>query len=962
MLPFRCVVLIFGGVTAEPLASDAEHDDNDNGSSSGSEGLNCGGFMEEETKDLRSMINKQVEKAIKNVMSYYISQTTNNLKEVIKTELEEFRKGEIMSDNRNDMTTYRDFMACDVPNNCKEKNKVNFTSSFLRDSAKMWWEGKVCDKGKELIKACTWKEFKELFNAEFTPAEEIDRIREEFQTLTQTEETMNEMWNKFNDLICYCPEYHGNEKLKVERFQRMLRDDIRKVISPFKCTTLDDLLSRARVREVDLLRKKDKEAKETKRKIKFGDRDGKSLNTIKEERVEEFKSRHHVRSVIKLILEYVEQICRVATNVAIEAKPLKSVKEEKLEKARIPNPTTRVYMMATEEDKVKLDVVTGTILVNSKPARVLYDSGASVSFVSYEFSKNLSIPPNKLPLPLEVEIAGDKVVVVSNVYREVEIEIDDNVFRIVLIPIMLGVFDIVIGDRRKGDLKLCSVMKARRYLSCGCHAFMAHVINTNFEKKRVEDVPVVNEFLDVFPKELQGIPPERQVDFRINLISGATPITKAPYRLAPSEMKELMSQLQELLDKGFIRPSSSPRGAPILFVKKKDGSMRMCIDYRELNKVTVKNVYPLPRIDDLFDQIQGARWFLKIDLRPGYHQLKVREEDIPKTTFRTHYGHFEFVVMPFGLTNAPAIFMDLMNRVCRPMLDKSVIVFIDDILVYSKSLKVDPVKIEAVMNWQAPKNDDEVAWWVDSGATSHVCKDLRWFQVCKSIEDGSFVKMGNVATEPIKGIGRVLLTFTSGKTLCLDNVLYVPGIRKNLVSEIVLNKCGYKQVLESDKYILSRHGSFVGFGYVCNGMIRLNLNYPLFNASACMITSSHSNSLSKSELWHARLGHVHYKRMRDMSKMSLIPAFDITHESCKTCMLTKITRQPFKGVYRESKVLDLIHSNLCDFHANPSLGHNKYVITFINDDSRYCYVYLLHAKHEALDKFKIYKQEVKLQR
>ncbi|GJW50441.1 zinc finger, CCHC-type containing protein [Tanacetum coccineum] len=166
--------------------------------------------------------------------------------------------------------------------------------------------------------------------------------------------------------------------------------------------------------------------------------------------------------------------------------------------------------------------------------------------------------------------------------------------------------------------------------------------------------------------------------------------------------------------------------------------------------------------------------------------------------------------------------------------------------------------------------DDEVAWWVDSGATSHVCKDLRWSQVCKSIEDGSFVKMGNVATEPIKGIGRVLLTFTFGKTLYLDNVLYVPGIRKNLVSEIVLNKCGYKQVLESDKYILSRHGSFVGFGYVCNGMIRLNLNYPLFNASACMITSSHSNSLSKYELWHARLEHVHYKSIKLVLDISVI--------------------------------------------------------------------------------------------
>ena len=150
-------------------------------------------------------------------------------------------------------------------------------------------------------------------------------------------------------------------------------------------------------------------------------------------------------------------------------------------------------------------------------------------------------------------------------------------------------------------------------------------------------------------------------------------------------MQELSSQLSELLDKGFIRPSYSPWGAPVLFVKKKDGSFRMCIDYRELNKLTIKNRYPLPRIDDLFDQLQGASYFSKIDLRSGYHQLKVREEDIPKTAFRTRYGHYEFVVMPFGLTNAPAAFMDLMNRICRPFLDNFVIVFIDDILVYSRS-------------------------------------------------------------------------------------------------------------------------------------------------------------------------------------------------------------------------------------------------------------------------------------
>nr|GEZ76333.1 retrotransposon protein, putative, Ty3-gypsy subclass [Tanacetum cinerariifolium] len=152
-------------------------------------------------------------------------------------------------------------------------------------------------------------------------------------------------------------------------------------------------------------------------------------------------------------------------------------------------------------------------------------------------------------------------------------------------------------------------------------------------------------------------------------------------------MKELAKQLQELSDKGFIRPSSSPWGASVLFVKKKDGSFRMCIDYRELNKLTVKNRYPLPRINDLFDQLQGSSVYSKIDLRSGYHQLRVRKEDIPKTAFRTRYGRYEFQVMPFGLTNAPVVFMDLMNRVCKPYLDKFVIVFIDDILIYSKNKK-----------------------------------------------------------------------------------------------------------------------------------------------------------------------------------------------------------------------------------------------------------------------------------
>ncbi|GJT42483.1 putative reverse transcriptase domain-containing protein [Tanacetum coccineum] len=211
--------------------------------------------------------------------------------------------------------------------------------------------------------------------------------------------------------------------------------------------------------------------------------------------------------------------------------------------------------------------------------------------------------------------------------------------------------------------------------------------NSQSEGKQLKDVPIVRDFPEVFPEDLPGLPSARPVEFQIDLIPGAAPVARVPYRLALFEMKELSEQLQELSDKGFIRPSSSLWGAPVLFVKKKDGSFRMCIDYQDLNKLMVKNRYPLPRIDDLFDKLQGSSIYSKKDLRSDYHQLRVREQDIPKMAFRTRYGHYKFQVMPFGLTNAPAVFMDFMNRVWKPYLDKFVIVFVDDILIYSKDKK-----------------------------------------------------------------------------------------------------------------------------------------------------------------------------------------------------------------------------------------------------------------------------------
>ncbi|GJT87611.1 zinc finger, CCHC-type containing protein [Tanacetum coccineum] len=253
---------------------------------------------------------------------------------------------------------------------------------------------------------------------------------------------------------------------------------------------------------------------------------------------------------------------------------------------------------------------------------------------------------------------------------------------------------------------------------------------------------------------------------------------------------------------------------------------------------------------------------------------------------------------------------------------------------------------------------DAIAWWIDFGAITHVCKDRCWFKTYEPVEDGSVLYMGDDHFAHVHGKGSVVLEFSSGKSITLFNVLYVPKLCKNLIYGLVLNKCGYKQVYKSDKYILLKCGVFVGFGYYNNGMFMLNLNKNPDDSNSVYMSSS---AVVNSSLWHARLGHVHYKRMLEMYKDELIHAIDENPNKCTTCMLTKITRQPFKSITRKSVILELIHYDLCNFHATPSLGNKKYVITFIDDTFRFCYVYLLHAKDEALDKFRIYKTEVELQ-
>ncbi|GJX29911.1 putative reverse transcriptase domain-containing protein [Tanacetum coccineum] len=372
---------------------------------------------------------------------------------------------------------------------------------------------------------------------------------------------------------------------------------------------------------------------------------------------------------------------------------------------------------------------------------MLFDSGTDRSFVSTTFSALLNVIPSTLDTSYAVELADGKISETNVILRGCTLGLLGHPFDIDLMLVELGSFNVIVGMDWLAryhtmivfDEKIVRIPYGDEVLIIkgdGCNGgtqVTAKKTDDKSEEKRLEDVPIVHDFTEVFPEDFPGLPPTRQVKIQINLVPGTAPIARSPYCLAPSEMQELSTQLQELSDKGFIRPSSSPWGAP--------------------------NRYPLLRIDDLFDQLQGSRVYSKIDLRSGYHQLRVHEEDIPKTAFRTRYGHYEFQVMSFGLTNAPVIFMDLMYRVCKSYLDKFVIVFIDDILIYSKNKKehegylklilrllkeeklfakfskcefwlskvkflghvidsegihVDPAKIESVKDWASPKTPTEI--------------------------------------------------------------------------------------------------------------------------------------------------------------------------------------------------------------------------------------------------------------
>ncbi|GJS67425.1 putative reverse transcriptase domain-containing protein [Tanacetum coccineum] len=673
---------------------------------------------------------------------------------------------------------------------CSIEQKVKYTAGSFVGKALTWWNSQIRTLSPEVDVSMSWNDFKFMMIQQFCPSHEMQKLKYELWNHAMVGVGHDVYTDRFNELVRLVSHLVTPESRIIESYVYGLAPQIRGMLAATEPKTIqkavqissamtDEAVRNGSIKKVERRGNvgepsKDRSERDDNKRTRTGNAFATTVNPVGRENTGTWP-----KCTICNSYHAPEGPCRTCFNYNRPghlAKDYKGVPRN-VNTANARNPTVRAcyecgstdhfrsacprmnrtqgpeenrpnqvdanngghgrgnqrnqdrgraFMLGVEEARQDLNIETGTFTLNNHFATTLFDSGADYSFVSTTFIPLLGLEPNDLGFRYEIEIASGQLVEIDKVIKGCKLEIEGHVFDIDLIPFGHGCFDVIIETRREGEI----------------------LMGAKTSDKKQEEIVVVKDFPEVFPDDLSGLQPIREIKFRIELTPRATPIAKSPYHLAPSELEELSGQLKELQYKGFIRPSSSPWGAPVLFVKKKDSSFGMCVDYRELNKLTANNRYPLPRIDDLFDQLQGSQFFSKIDLRSGYHQLRVHEDDIPKTAFRTRYGHFEFTVMPFGLTNAPAVFMDLMNRVCRPYLDKFVIVFIDDILIYSKTqeehveylrlvlvllkkeklyakfskcefwlrevqflrhmlngngIHVDPCKIEVVKNWKAPR-------------------------------------------------------------------------------------------------------------------------------------------------------------------------------------------------------------------------------------------------------------------
>ncbi|KAG8479786.1 hypothetical protein CXB51_029317 [Gossypium anomalum] len=605
---------------------------------------------------------------------------------------------------------------------CTPEECLKCAVSLLKDTAYHWWNTKASVVPKEKI---TWEFFQTEFRKKYISQRFLDQKRKEFLELKQGNRSVSEYEREFVRLSKYAREWVQSEAEMCKRFEEGLNEDIKLLIGILEIQEFATLAERAYKAE-ELSKEKKQAEREarifskrptgksqfsaSKKLKKYQDRSTSAIGySAKERGSQRTNPRPSTPSVTSVgsvgtpkprcqdcperVEKEAEQILKPSNPVSRGRPPRPSgnvsgsrgATKDTAGRPEVRAPA-RTYAIRAREDTSAPDVITGTFSLLDTDITALIDPGSTHSYICVKLAivKNLSVEPTefvvKVSNPLGQSVLVDKIC--KNC------------------PLMNGELLRVKSDQTEGFSDVISVMAAQRYVKKGYDAYLAYVLDTKVSESKIQAVPVVCEFFDVFPEELPGLPPEREVEFSIDLIPGTTPISIAPYRMAPTELKELKTQLQELVDRA-----------------------ERC--YR----------------------------VFKIDLRSGYYQLRVKESDVPKTAFRTRYGHYEFLVMPFGLTNAPAVFMDLMNRIFRPYLDKFVVVFIDDILVYSRDeeehvehlrtvlqilrekqlyakfskcefwlrevgflghivsgegIRVDPSKISAIVNWSPPKNVSEV--------------------------------------------------------------------------------------------------------------------------------------------------------------------------------------------------------------------------------------------------------------
>nr|ABA93571.1 retrotransposon protein, putative, Ty3-gypsy subclass [Oryza sativa Japonica Group] len=676
---------------------------------------------------------------------------------------------------------------------CTDQEKVSFASHQLHGPASEWWDHFRLNR--TTAEPITWLEFTAAFRKTHIPSGVVSLKKKEFRSLTQGSRTVTEYLHEFNRLARYAPEDVRTDEERQERFLEGLNDelsyplmtgdyhDFQKLVD--KAIRQEDKYNRMEQKKRQIAHFKAQQGNSQRPRLTLGPQSmpqGGSSSVVRPQR-QFFNNNagNNIRNQApRPVAASTQQqpakreqgskpgVCFNCGDPGHYADKCPKPRRMKVVPAQsnstAPAPKARVNHVPAAEAQGAPDVILGTFLVNSVPATVLFDSGATHSFLSMSFAGNHGMEVEDLRRPLMVSTPSNQALSLQRC-PSVKIEIQKVPFLANLILLESKDLDVILGmdwlARYKGVID-CANRKVTLTSNDGrvvtVHALSSESLRSSLNQMTLEEIPIVRQYPDVFPDDLPSMPPKRDIEFRIDLVPGTTPIHKRPYRMAANELAEVKRQVDDLLQKGYIRPSSSLWGAPVIFVEKKDHTQRMCVDYRALNDVTIKNKYPLPRIDDLFDQLKGATVFSKIDLRSGYHQLRIKEEDIPKTAFTTRYGLFECTVMSFGLTNAPAFFMNLMNKVFMEYLDKFVVVFIDDILIYSRTkeeheehlrlaldklrehqlyakfskcefwlskvkflghvisaggVAVDPSNVESVTNWKQPKTVSEIRSFLD---------------------------------------------------------------------------------------------------------------------------------------------------------------------------------------------------------------------------------------------------------